>query len=48
MTDERLYSEEEVIELLEKAEAIGLNLDAGSPLEKMTVADLDRLINVKQ
>jgi hypothetical protein len=46
--DERLYSEEEVIDLLAKAEAIGLSLEAGSELEKLTVAELDRLVNVKQ
>jgi hypothetical protein len=48
VSDERLYSEEEVIDLLAKAETIGLSLEAGSDLEKLTVGELDRLINVRQ
>lgn len=42
---ERLYSEEQVIELLEKALAMGFCLDKGSELEGLTVHQLDLLLN---
>jgi hypothetical protein len=48
MPYERLYTESEICDLLEMAEALGLNLDKGSPLEKMTIEDLERLLNVKR
>jgi hypothetical protein len=46
--EERFYSEEEICALLARAEEIGLSLEAGSPLEKLTIRELERLLNVKQ
>jgi len=48
MRSERLYSKEELCSLLEKAESAGFSLEAGSQLESLTLAELDRLVNVKQ
>lgn len=52
MTDlryrERLYSDEEVVELLERAMQMGLNLDKGSDLEALDIGELERLVTVVQ
>ncbi len=45
---ERLYSTEEIVELLEKAQRKGLNLAKGSDLEALTIGELERLVNVTQ
>lgn len=43
--DERLYSDDELVAMLEKAEAMGLNLEKGSDLEKLTIGELERLVS---
>jgi len=48
MRTERTYSNEEIFELLEKAERRGLNLEKGSDLEKLTLEELEKLVNTKQ
>jgi hypothetical protein len=45
---ERSFSEEEICELLEKAAALGFSLERGSELEKISLAELERLVNVRQ
>jgi hypothetical protein len=45
---ERLYSDEEVCELLHKAMAMGLNLEKGSDLEYLDIGELERLVTVVQ
>ena len=45
---ERLFSDEEICELLEKAAALGLSLERGSDLEQLTIGELERLVNVVQ
>ncbi len=47
MMDERLYSEEEICAMLERAQALGLDVDHELALS-MTVADLERLVRLKQ
>ncbi len=47
MSDDRIYTEEEIVDILEKASQLGLSLDPGSDLEKLTVAELERLVNYK-
>lgn len=42
------YTDGEVVELLEKAEAMGFNLDKGSELEGLTLSQLDQLVSTKQ
>jgi len=46
--DERLYSDEEICELLEKAQAMWLSLEKGSELEQITLGDLERLVTQVQ
>lgn len=41
------YNLDQIRALLAKAEALGLPLDAGSPLEQMTIAQLEELVNGK-
>lgn len=45
--DDRIYTEEEIIELLDRADRLGLSLESGSDIEKLTIADLERLVNYK-
>ena len=45
---EELYSNSEVCDLLEAAEKLGFSLGAGSELEKLTVRELDVLVNRRQ
>lgn len=42
---EKLYSRDQVCDLLEKAEALGIPLDKGTILEDLTIAQLDELVN---
>jgi hypothetical protein len=44
---ERDYTLDEVCCLLEMADSLGVSIEAGSPLEGMTVGDLDRLVHAK-
>jgi hypothetical protein len=43
----RIYSWREIITLLEKADNLGLYLGINSPLEKLTLGELDLLLNGK-
>jgi hypothetical protein len=45
---ERLYSDEDVVELLQKAMAMGLNLEKGSDLAMLEIGELERLVTVVQ
>ena len=45
---DHIYTESEFVELLEKARELGFSLDAGSELEKLTVGELDVLVNQRQ
>jgi hypothetical protein len=45
---ERVYSDAEIAELLEKAERMGLNLDKGSDLEKLSLDELAQLVETRQ
>lgn len=39
------YSQEEIIELLEKAGQIGYSLETGSVLEGLTLAELEQIVH---
>jgi len=43
---ERLFSDEEICELLEKAAAMGFSLEKGSDLEQLSIRELERLVSV--
>lgn len=45
---ERLYSADELADLLERAETAGLSLEANSPLENMTIEELEAILRWKQ
>jgi len=45
---ERIYSDSEITELLERALRMGLNLDKGSDLEQLQIPELERLVTVLQ
>ena len=45
---ERIYTDGEIVEMLEKAEAMGYSMEKGSELEQCTIGDLDRLVNERQ
>jgi len=45
---ERSFSDEEICELLEKAAALGFSLERGSELEQLSLAEIERVINVMQ
>ena len=45
---DRIISDEELCELLEKAAALGFSLERGSELEKLSFDELERLVNVRQ
>ena len=45
---DNLYTHSEICDLLEKAEQLGFSLERGTMLEKLTIRDLDRLVNVRQ
>lgn len=45
---ERTYSDSEIVDLLERAERMGLNLDKGSDLEKLTLDELTQLVETRQ
>lgn len=45
---EKFYGDEEIVKLLESAERLGFSLEAGSELEKLSLADLERLVNTRQ
>jgi len=45
---ERIYTDAEIVELLEKAARMGLPLDKGSDLEQLAVGELDRLVSTIQ
>jgi hypothetical protein len=47
MSSDHIYTEEELVELLERASQLGLSLGPDSDLEKLTVAELERLVNYK-
>jgi hypothetical protein len=42
------YTHSEICDLLEKAAELGYSLEKGSELEKLTVRELDRLVNMRQ
>jgi hypothetical protein len=52
MTDlasrERLYSDDDIAELLARAIRMGLNLEKGSDLEAIDIGELERLVTVVQ
>ena len=41
---ERIYTDEDICELLEKAVAMGFVLERGSELEALTIGELERLV----
>lgn len=43
-----LYTHSEICDLLEKAETLGFDLESGSELERLTVRELDVLVNRRQ
>jgi hypothetical protein len=45
---EQFYTHSEVCDLLEKAGNMGFSLEKGSELEKLTVRELDVLVNRRQ
>lgn len=45
---DHLYTHGEVCDLLERAQKLGFSLDKGSELEHLTVAELHRLVEVRQ
>ena len=45
---EQTYTHSEICDLLEKAEQLGFPLDRGTLLEKLTIRELDVLVNRKQ
>jgi hypothetical protein len=45
---ERLYSDEDIVELMQKAQSMGLDLDKGSDLEQLAIGDLERLVSTIQ
>lgn len=47
-TRERLYSDSDVVEILQKAAAMGLNLDKGSDLAMLEIGELEWLVTVVQ
>jgi hypothetical protein len=42
---DQLYTHSEVCDLLEKAEMMGFSLEKGTELEKLTIRELDVLLN---
>ena len=42
---EKRYSDADICEMLEKAQRLGYSLEANSPLEDLTVGELDDLVN---
>lgn len=45
---EQLYTHDEIVAILEKANAAGFSLEKNSPLEKLTIAEVDLLVNRKR
>jgi len=45
---EKIYSDEEIVALLIKAQDMGLNLKKGSELEDYTIGELERLVTQVQ
>lgn len=45
---EQIYTDTEIVDLLEKAYAMGLDLRKGSELEQYTIGELDRMVNQRQ
>lgn len=45
---ERIWTDEEIVELLAKAHDMGLPLEQGCELEAYTVSELDRMVNQVQ
>jgi hypothetical protein len=45
---ERLYSDQDIVELLQKAERMGLDLSKGSYLEQLPIGELERLVSTIQ
>jgi hypothetical protein len=45
---ERIYSDTEIVELLEKAQRMGLDLSKGSDLEQLAIGELERLVSTIQ
>jgi len=45
---DQIYTNSELCDLLEKAAALGFSLGPGSELERLTVRELDNLVNRKQ
>jgi len=45
---EREYSTDEIVDLLTKAQKLGFSLDKGSEIERLTVAQLDQIVNTRQ
>jgi len=51
MTDlrrERIYGDEEIVELIAKAQRMGLPLDKDSDLANLDIGELERLVTVVQ
>lgn len=48
MPHERYFTDSEIAELLERAEALGFSMEKGSELEKMTLAEIERMLETRQ
>jgi hypothetical protein len=42
---DKYYTVEEIAEMLEIAERMGFSLEAGSEIDSLTLAELDKLVN---
>jgi len=45
---DRIVTDEEIVELLQKAQAMGFDLEKDSDLEKYTFAEVERMVTVRQ
>ena len=45
---DRTYSDDEICELLEKAELLGFSLEKGSELENLSLDQLAKLVETRQ
>ena len=45
---ERYFTDDEIANLLERAHDLGFSLDAGCDLERLTIIELETLVNTRQ
>lgn len=44
----KFYTDHQVVAMLLQAEAMGYSTDAGSPLDDMTITEIDHLVNYEK